>query len=111
MATGDEVKACRPDPRQRFDLGGVVVMPRFLTRSQALPLRGELEARCAPLATKAATSHHGAGVLERFGCGVTVWAPLAESSAAFVALGEMPELADVTETLLGPATPRTAAGW
>lgn len=100
FAENREVEISKAELRQRFDLDGVVVMPRFLAEAQILPLRRELDAHYAPLASKAATSHNGAGILARFECDVMVWAPLSEGNAAFVALDEMRELAEVTEALL-----------
>jgi ectoine hydroxylase-related dioxygenase (phytanoyl-CoA dioxygenase family) len=86
--------------KTQVDRDGVVVMPGFLSEAEILPLRRELDAHYAPLASKAATSHNGAGVLARFECDVMVWAPLQDGNEAFVALNEMRELAEVTEALL-----------
>jgi hypothetical protein len=40
-----------------------------------------------------------------------VWAPLSEGNAAFVALNEMRELAEVTEALLDSGYTRTPRDW
>lgn len=101
FAENREAKISKAELRHRFDRDGVVVMTGFLTEAQMIPLRRELDAHYAPLAATAATSHNGAGVLERFECDVMVWAPLKDSNAAFMALNEMRELAEVTEALLG----------
>jgi ectoine hydroxylase-related dioxygenase (phytanoyl-CoA dioxygenase family) len=100
FAENREVEISKAELRHRFERDGVVVMPGFLAEAQMLPLRRELDAHDAPLASKAATSHNGAGILARFECDVMVWAPLSEDNAAFVALNEMRKLAEVTEALL-----------
>ena len=100
FAENREAEISEAGLRHRFDRDGVVVMPGFLTESQMLPLRRELDAHYAPLAATAATSHNGAGVLASFECDVIVWAPLKEGNAPFIALSEMRELAEVTEALL-----------
>jgi hypothetical protein len=102
FADGRETEVGTTELRQRFDRDGVVVMPRFLSEPQMVPLRRELDAHYAPLAARAATSHNGAGILAPFECDVMVWAPLKDRNAAFLALNEMPELDEVTEALLGP---------
>jgi hypothetical protein len=95
-----ELKIGKAELRQRFNRDGVVVLPGFLTEQQMLPLRRELDAHYAPFADTATTSHNGAGILAVFECDVVVWAPLKEGNAAFLALNEMSELAEVTESVL-----------
>jgi hypothetical protein len=53
FAENREVKISKADMRQRFEHDGVVVMPGFLAEAQMLPLRRELDAHYAPLASKA----------------------------------------------------------
>ncbi len=100
LAEKREVRVGEEELRKRFDRDGAVVLPDFLTEAEMQPLRRELDAHYASLAEKAATSHNGTGILARFECDVMVWAPLAEGNAAFIALNEMPKLAQVTQTLL-----------
>jgi hypothetical protein len=100
FALNCEVEINTAELRQRFERDGVVVMPGFLAEAEMLPLRHELDAHYAPLASQASTSHNGAGVLAAFECDVMVWAPLQDGNAAFVALNEMRKLAEATEALL-----------
>lgn len=87
--------------RAEFEKNGVVVIRNFLVESEMIPLRRELEAHYAPLASAAATSHNGAGILAPFACDVMCWSPLGDGNAEFIALNQKPELADVTEAVLG----------
>lgn len=96
--------------RQIFERDGVVVLPGFLSETQMIPLRRELEAHYAPLAATAATSHNGAGLLAKFECDVMVWGPLGDKNAEFIALNALPNLADVTEAVLDAGYSTNANG-
>ena len=74
IAENREMTVSTAELRRTFDRDGVVVMPGFLTESQVLPLRRELDSHYAPLAATAATSHNGAGIpcefrVRRYGLG------------------------------------------